>query len=75
MEHESDGDIICGWHPWNNSQKIGKRTGRLGNKRTNRGHTNYSIIKNGQNSEESSGDLRRLVVTQTPVKNHQQTLV
>ena len=28
-----------------------------------------------QNTEKSPGDLRRLVVTQTPVKNHQLTLV
>ena len=34
-----------------------------------------SIIKVGQNTEKRSGDLRRLAVTQTPVKNHQLTLV
>ena len=28
-----------------------------------------SIIDNGQNTEKSAGDLRRLAVTQTPVKN------
>ena len=38
-------------------------------------HPNYSIIKIGQNAEESPRDLRRLAVTQTPVKNHQQTLM
>ena len=31
-------------------------------------HSNDSIIENGQNTEESPGDLRRLAVTQTPVK-------
>ena len=30
---------------------------------------------NSQNPDTSPGDLRRLVVTQTPVKIHQQTLV
>ena len=34
-----------------------------------------SIAKNGQNPETSPGDLRRLAVTQTPVKNHQLTLM
>ena len=35
---------------------------------------NYSIVDNGQNTEKSPGDLRRLAVTQTPVKDHQLTL-
>ena len=38
-------------------------------------HPNDSIIENGQNIEESPGDLRRLAVTQTPMKNHQLTLM
>ena len=36
-------------------------------------HPNYYIIENGQNTQKSSGDLRRLAVTQTPVKDHQLT--
>ena len=39
-----------------------------------RDHPNYYIIQNVQNTEKSPGDWRRLVVTQTPVNNHQQTL-
>ena len=38
-------------------------------------HPNNSIIENGQNSEKSPEDLGRLAVTQTPVKNHQLTLM
>ena len=38
-------------------------------------HPNYYIIENGQNTEKSLGDLRGLAVTQTPVKNHQLTLM
>ena len=38
-------------------------------------HPNDSIIENGQNTEKSPGDLRRLAVTQTPVKNHQLTMM
>ena len=38
-------------------------------------HPNYSIIENGQNTEKSPADLRRLADTQTPVKDHQLTLM
>ena len=48
-------------------------TGGLGNKSGD--HPNYSIIKIGQNTEESPGDLRRVAVTQTPVRTHRLTLV
>ena len=44
-------------------------------KRTCRDHQNYSTVEIGQNTEKSPGDLRRLAVTQTPVENHQLTLV
>ena len=33
-------------------------------------HPNYSNFENGQNTEKSPGDLRRLAVTKTSVKNH-----
>ena len=32
---------------------------------------NFCIIKIGQNTEKSPGNLRRLAVTQTPVKDSQ----
>ena len=38
-------------------------------------HSNDSIIENGQNTEKSPGDLMRLAVTQTPVEDHQLTLM
>ena len=38
-------------------------------------HQNYSSVEIGQNTEKSPGDLRRLAVTQTPVENHQLTLM
>ena len=50
-----------------NPQSIGKGAGKLGNKRTSRDHPDFSIIKIGENTEKSPGDLRRLAVTQTPV--------
>ena len=36
---------------------------------------NNSIIEDGQNTEKSRGDLRRLDVTQSPGKDHQLTLM
>ena len=68
MEHEGDGDISCGLSNRNKLQWIGKATGRLGNKETSEDHPAYSIIKIGQITEKSPGDLRRLAVTQTPVR-------
>ena len=49
---------------------IGQETGGIGKKRTNGDHPDYSIIKIGQNAVKSPGELRRLAVTQTPVKNN-----
>ena len=45
-------------------------TGGLGSWRTSGDYPNYSITENGQNTEKSPGDLRRLAVTQTPEKYH-----
>ena len=53
---------------------ITKGTGGLGSWRTSGDHPNYYIIENGQNTDKNPRDLRRLAVTQTPVKNHQLTL-
>ena len=52
-----------------------KRPGTLGSWQTGRDNPNDSTAKNGQNPETSPGNLRRLAVTQTPVKNHQLTLM
>ena len=57
------------------SKGLVKRTGKLGNKRTRGDHPDYSIIKIGQNTMKNPEGLKRLAVTQTPVKNHQLTLV
>ena len=45
-----------------------KRPGGLGSWRTSGDHPNDSIIENGQNTEKSPGDLRRLAVSQIPGK-------
>ena len=49
------------------SKGLLKGLGGLGSWWTSEDHPNYSIIENGQNTEKSPGDLRRLAVTQTPV--------
>ena len=63
MEHEGDGDTSCGWCTWDNPQRIGKESGGLSNKRPGGDHPNHSVIENGQNTEKSPGDLRKLAVT------------
>ena len=75
MEHENDGDTNCNWCSRYSHQKISRRTGGLGSKRTSGDHPNNSIIKIGQNTEKSPRDLRRLAVTQSPVRNQQLTLM
>ena len=52
-----------------------KGTRGLGGWRTSGDHPNDSIVKNGKNTKKSPGDLRRLAVTQTPVKNRRLTLM
>ena len=38
-------------------------------------YPNNSIIEGGQNSEKGPGDLKRLALTQSPVKDHKLTLM
>ena len=71
MEHEGDNCTNCDWCFRYSNQTIIKGTGGHGNWRTSRNRPNCSNIENRQNTEKSPGDLRRLAITQTPVKNHQ----
>ena len=73
MEHEGDNYANCDWCFWYSDWRNIKGTGGLGSWRLSRDHPNDSIIENGQNTEKSPGDLRRLAVTQTPMKNYQLT--
>ena len=50
MAHE-DCDTSCNLCTRNNPQRIGKGTGRLGNKRASGDHPDNSIIQIGQNTE------------------------
>ena len=72
MEPESDDYTNCNWYSGYSHERIVTRTGNNG---MGGDHPNYSIVEIGQNTEKSPGDLRRLAVTQTPVENHQLTLM
>ena len=75
VEHESHNYTNRDWCFWYSHQRIIKGTGGLGNKRASGEHPKYAITKMGQKTKKSPGDLRRLAVTQTPVRNHRLTLV
>ena len=68
IEHESDNNTNCDWCFWYSNSRIIKGTGGLGSWRSIGDHPNDSIIENGQNTEKNPRDLRRLALTQTPVK-------
>ena len=53
VEHESNDYTNYNRCSWYNHRRIIKGTGRLGNKKTNGDHPNYSIIEIGQNTEKS----------------------
>ena len=75
MEYEGDNYTYFDWSFWYSNWRIIKGTGGLGSWKMSGDHPNYSITENSQNTEKSSGDLRRLAVTQTPVKDHQLILI
>ena len=59
----------------NSNWRIIKGPGGLGNSWMGGDNPNDNIAEDGQNTEMSPGDLRRLAITQTPVKDHQLTLM
>ena len=58
VEHESNGMEI-------GALKQFPKAGRVVNRRTSQDHPNYSIIKVGQYTKESLGNLRRLAFSKT----------
>ena len=73
-EHEGDSDTNCHWCTWNSRQKLGKKTGKIENKK-NRYNPNDSDVMIGLNTQKSPGDWSKLTVIQTPVKDDQLKLV
>ena len=74
-QNEVSGNTNCNWCTRNGLLRLWKGTERVGCRRINRNNPNYSIVKIGHYTEKSPGGLMSLAVTQTFVKNHQQTLV
>ena len=74
-EHEDDDDTNYNWGAWQGPKGLGSGATRVWIWKKNRDPPNYNIIEIVQNTEKSSEDLRRRVVTQTLVKDHQLTLV
>ena len=68
MEHESYGNAKYKWRVRDSHKRIGRLTGGFGNKKTSIYHP--SIINIDQNTKKNPGNLRRLAVTQAPMKNH-----
>ena len=75
MDHDSNGNINCNWYARNNPQRLDKKTKKFRNQRTSEDPPDYSIFKIAQNTEKSPGDLRRLTVIQTSVKDYLLMLV
>ena len=75
MEPKGDDYSNRDWCIQYSNKRIIKGTGGLGSWRTSGDHPNYSIVENSQITEDSFGGLRRLAVIQTPVKDHQLTLM
>ena len=75
MEHKIDGDTNCNRCARHSDQRTGKGTGRIENHNMSGDHTNDSTVKIIQNTEKNPGDLWRLAVSQTRVKDHQLMLV
>ena len=48
-----------------------EKTGGIGSNKKTQNYSDHSIVEISLNTEKSPGDLRRLAITQTPVKDHQ----
>ena len=64
VEHGSNDCANCDWCVRHSNERIIKGPGELGSWRMSRDYPNDSIAEDGQNTEMSPGDLRRLAVTQ-----------
>ena len=74
-EHAGDGDTNSNRRTRNSHKRLGKGTGGVRNWRTSRDYVNYMMFEIGRNTEKSPGDLWKLVVTETSLKDHELTLV
>ena len=70
MKNEGDNYTDRDWCFRYSHQRIIKGTGGFRGRRMSGDHPNYNIIEKGQNTKKNPGNLRRLDVSQTPVKDH-----
>ena len=70
VEHKGGRDTNSSWCTWNNLQRFEKGIRRTEKQRKNWDQLNYS-----KNTQKCTGDLRRLVVTQPLLKDHQLILL
>ena len=75
MEYEGYSGTNFRWFTWKNPQRINKGTWRLRNQWASRDLADDGMIKIGQNTKKSPGDLKKLAITQIPVRNRDLTLV
>ena len=73
MKHESDDNTNCNRRARYSNQRFSKGTEKHADKTTSEDHPHYSFV--GIDQKKSSGDLTKLAVTQTPVKDYQLTLM
>ena len=71
VKHVGGNDTNCSSSAWNGPKRLGKKNGAT----KNRDHLDHSIVEIDQNTQKRHGDPTRLAVTQTPVKDHQATVV
>ena len=62
VKQDGDGDTNSDWSTRHSFQGLGKETGEIGNQRKKRDHLHYSIVEIGWNTEQSSGDLKKLLL-------------
>ena len=74
MEHESYGNNNSNRGAQDSHQRIGTGTEGIGNKRMSSHHPNDNIVEIGQKTKKCLGDLRRLAITQAPLKDNQLSL-
>ena len=75
VNHEVDSDTNSGGSVSNGPQKLAKETVRREDQSKRRDPLDYIIFENGQYTQVNPIDNRRLAVSQTPVKDHQLTMV
>ena len=73
VKHQTNRDASCNWRAWDGPKRLGKG-GELKIGRRIETIQTTLFLGSGWDTEKSPGDLRKLVVSQTPMKSNQLTL-